>query len=88
MVATEIVLALGPFAEPKLISIYWELLKRRYTFANLKVQLLFWFSVVIVLYSSTLGFQKFETPTNFHNHLSTNKLNSICAIEKYDSRDI
>jgi hypothetical protein len=48
----------------------WELLKRRYTIANSTIHIHLEFSFVIVLHSSTLGFHKFEIPTNFQKHLS------------------
>jgi hypothetical protein len=38
----------------------WELLERRYTIENSTVHPLFWFSVVIVLLFSTVGFPKFR----------------------------
>jgi hypothetical protein len=41
----------------------------------------------------TMGFQKFETPTNFQNPLRSQDLNDkprkdICAIKKDDSKDV
>lgn len=35
--------------------------------------------------SSTVGFHKFDTPTNFQHYLSTDQENDIFAIKKDDS---
>jgi hypothetical protein len=40
-----------------------------------------------------MGFHKFETPTNFQNHLCSQDLNDkprkdICAIKKDDPKDL
>jgi hypothetical protein len=56
--------------------------------AKTTIRPLFWFSVVIVLLSFTVGLYKFETPTHFQNHLSTHQLNGICTIKKDGWKDI